>query len=199
MPGYSFLLKNEFKYEWILEFSSYTVEESSASASVLHYSGNLWASVHVWVTVWEIMKITSFESSLLLYFRKLSVSFPLLSSSPWTFNITAHDSYFLCIYKEAFFTHMFLRCCLIINNYDPRWYKHINHSTLNLGITLNEDNNHQIDLKERIKNANKTYFMLQKFFKNENISKKTKIKAQEHNNRQNVNICIRNLNTNKAR
>ena len=33
-----------------------------------------------------------------------------------------------------------------------------------LGIILNEDNNNQIDLQERIKNANKTYFMLQIFF-----------------------------------
>jgi len=32
-----------------------------------------------------------------------------------------------------------------------------------LGVILNVDNNHQIDLKERIKNTNKTYFMLQKF------------------------------------
>ena len=31
-----------------------------------------------------------------------------------------------------------------------------------LGVILNEDNKHQIDLYERIKNANKTYFMLQK-------------------------------------
>jgi hypothetical protein len=44
-----------------------------------------------------------------------------------------------------------------------------------LGVTLNEDNNNQIDLQERIKNANKTYFMLQKFFKNKNISKKLKL------------------------
>ena len=29
-----------------------------------------------------------------------------------------------------------------------------------LGVILNEGNNHQIDLQERIKNANKTYFML---------------------------------------
>ena len=34
-----------------------------------------------------------------------------------------------------------------------------------LGVTLNEDNNNQTDLQERIKNANKTYFMLQKFLK----------------------------------
>jgi hypothetical protein len=33
-----------------------------------------------------------------------------------------------------------------------------------LGVTLNEDNNHQIHLQER-KNANKTYFMLQNFLK----------------------------------
>jgi len=32
-----------------------------------------------------------------------------------------------------------------------------------LGVILNEDNNHQIYLKQRIKNANKTYFMLQNF------------------------------------
>ena len=31
-----------------------------------------------------------------------------------------------------------------------------------IGIILNEDNNNQIDLQEIIKNANKTYFMLQK-------------------------------------
>ena len=34
-----------------------------------------------------------------------------------------------------------------------------------LGVLLNEDNNNQIDLQERIKNANKTYFMLQIFLK----------------------------------
>jgi hypothetical protein len=32
-----------------------------------------------------------------------------------------------------------------------------------LGVILNEDNNHQIHLQERIKNAYKTYFMLQHF------------------------------------
>ena len=32
-----------------------------------------------------------------------------------------------------------------------------------LGVIFNEDNNRQIDLQERIKSANKTYFMLQKF------------------------------------
>jgi len=34
-----------------------------------------------------------------------------------------------------------------------------------LGVILNKDNNDQIDLQERIKDANKTYFMLQKFLK----------------------------------
>ena len=34
-----------------------------------------------------------------------------------------------------------------------------------LGVIFNEDNNNQIDLKERIKNGNKTYFVLQNFFK----------------------------------
>jgi hypothetical protein len=65
-----------------------------------------------------------------------------------------------------------------------------------LGVILNGDNNNQMDLQERIKNANKTYFMLQKFFKNDNI-KETKINTKEHNNRQNVNRWIRNLDTNK--
>ena len=47
-----------------------------------------------------------------------------------------------------------------------------------LGFMLDEDNNKQIDLQERIKNANKTYFMLQKFFKNKNISKKLKLRLK---------------------
>jgi hypothetical protein len=34
-----------------------------------------------------------------------------------------------------------------------------------LGVILNEDNNHQIHLQERIKHANTTYFMLQNFVK----------------------------------
>ena len=51
-----------------------------------------------------------------------------------------------------------------------------------LEVILNEDKNNQIDLQERIKNVNKTYFMLQKFFKNKNI-KKTKTETKEHNNR----------------
>jgi len=44
-----------------------------------------------------------------------------------------------------------------------------------LGVILNEDNNHKIDLQERIKNVNKTYFMPQKLFGNKNISKKLKL------------------------
>ena len=47
-----------------------------------------------------------------------------------------------------------------------------------LGVILNEDNNNQIDLQERIKNANKTYFMLKFFFKNKNISKKLKLRLK---------------------
>ena len=46
-----------------------------------------------------------------------------------------------------------------------------------LGVILHEDNS-QIDLQERIKNASKTYFMLQKFFKNKNISKKLKLRLK---------------------
>ena len=44
-----------------------------------------------------------------------------------------------------------------------------------LGVILNEDNKHRTHLQERIKNTNKTYFMLQNFFKNKNISKKLKL------------------------
>ena len=47
-----------------------------------------------------------------------------------------------------------------------------------LGVIFNEDNNNQIDLQERIKNANRTYFMLQKFVKNKNISKKLKLRLK---------------------
>jgi len=36
-------------------------------------------------------------------------------------------------------------------------------------------------------------------FRNKTISKKTKINTKDHNNRQNFNICIRNLDTNKGR
>jgi hypothetical protein len=44
-----------------------------------------------------------------------------------------------------------------------------------LGVILSEDNKNQIDLQERIKNANKTYLMLRKLFKNKNMSKKLKL------------------------
>jgi len=47
-----------------------------------------------------------------------------------------------------------------------------------LGVILNEDINNQIDLQERTRNANKTYFMLQKFFKNKNIPKKPKLRLK---------------------
>ena len=47
-----------------------------------------------------------------------------------------------------------------------------------LGVILNEDNNNQTDLQERIKNAYKTYFMLQKFFKYKNVSKKLKLRLK---------------------
>jgi hypothetical protein len=47
-----------------------------------------------------------------------------------------------------------------------------------LGVTLNEDNKNQTDLQERIKNANQTYFMLQKLFKNKDISKNLKLRLR---------------------
>jgi len=76
---------------------------------------------------------------------------------------------------------------LIINNYKFERVENFKY----LGVILNEDNKIQINLQERIKNANKTY--LKKHIKD------TKIKTKEHNNRQNFNICIRNLDTNKER
>jgi len=47
-----------------------------------------------------------------------------------------------------------------------------------LGVILSEDNKHQIDFQEKIKNANKTYFLLQKFFRNKNVSKKLKLRLK---------------------
>jgi hypothetical protein len=47
-----------------------------------------------------------------------------------------------------------------------------------LGVILNEDGNNQTDLQERIKNVNKTYFMLQNFFKNKNISNQLKLRLK---------------------
>jgi len=47
-----------------------------------------------------------------------------------------------------------------------------------LGVILNEGNNYQIGLQERIKNANKTYLMVQKLFKIINISKKLKLRLK---------------------
>jgi len=52
-------------------------------------------------------------------------------------------------------------------------------------------------MQERRKNADKTYFMLQKFLEIKVYLKK--IETKEHNNRQNFNIRIRNLDTNKER
>jgi hypothetical protein len=44
-----------------------------------------------------------------------------------------------------------------------------------LGVMINEINNKDFEIQERIKNANKAYFMLQNIFKCKNISKNTKI------------------------
>jgi hypothetical protein len=51
----------------------------------------------------------------------------------------------------------------------------------------------------RIKNANKIHFMPNKFFKSKNIPKQTKRLTKKHNNKQNVNTCIRKLDTNRDR
>ena len=45
-----------------------------------------------------------------------------------------------------------------------------------LGVILHEDSNNQTDLQERIKNGNKTYFMLQNFLKIK--SKKLKLRLK---------------------
>jgi hypothetical protein len=50
---------------------------------------------------------------------------------------------------------------LKIKNYKFKRVKNFKY----LGVILNEDNNHQIQLQERIKNANKTYLILQFFSK----------------------------------
>ena len=47
-----------------------------------------------------------------------------------------------------------------------------------LGVILNEDNSNQNRLARKNKNANKTYFVLQKFFRNKNISKKLKLRLK---------------------
>ena len=47
-----------------------------------------------------------------------------------------------------------------------------------LGIILNEDNNYQTDLQERINNADKTHFMLHNVLKNKNITKKLKLRLK---------------------
>ena len=57
---------------------------------------------------------------------------------------------------------------LTLKNYTFGRVENIN----NLGDKINEDNKHQIVLQERIKIANKIHFMLQKFFRKENISRK---------------------------
>jgi hypothetical protein len=67
-----------------------------------------------------------------------------------------------------------------------------------LGVTLNEDNNNQIDLQERINNVNKTYFMLQNVFKNKNISKKLNLRLK-NTTIDKTNMCIRNLDTKRDR
>jgi len=61
-----------------------------------------------------------------------------------------------------------------------------------LRVILNEDNNNQMNLQDRIKNANKTYLCYRIFLKNRNISKKLKLRLKNT-------ICIRNLDTNKER
>ena len=61
---------------------------------------------------------------------------------------------------------------LKIKNYKFEKVEHFKY----LGVTLNEEN--QTDLQERIKNANNTYFRLQKFFKDKNISKKLKLRLK---------------------
>ena len=48
----------------------------------------------------------------------------------------------------------------------------------NEGINDSVYTTNKIVLQQRIKNANKTYFIVQKFFKNKNISKKLKLRLK---------------------
>jgi hypothetical protein len=57
----------------------------------------------------------------------------------------------------------------------------------NLGVMLNEDNSHPVLFKERMKNANKSYFLLQNFF-NDNPPSQKKNHTKERNNRQNIHV-----------
>jgi hypothetical protein len=68
-----------------------------------------------------------------------------------------------------------------------------------LGVILNENDNNQTDLQERKNSANKTYCMLQILFKNKKKSMKLKLRLKNTLIDQNLNICIRNLDTNKER
>ena len=70
-----------------------------------------------------------------------------------------------------------------------------------LGVILNEDNNNnnQTDLQGRIKMLAKHTLCYKNFFKKYKHIRETKIKTKEHSNGQNVNICIRNWNTNRER
>ena len=55
-----------------------------------------------------------------------------------------------------------------------------------LGVTLNEFNKHKIDVQERIKKANKTYLILQKFFRNKNIFAYKWLLFTTYNKRENI-------------
>ena len=50
------------------------------------------------------------------------------------------------------------------------------HNFKYLAVILNKDNKHQIDLQEKIKTANRTYFMLQKCFRNKSVSRKLRLR-----------------------
>jgi hypothetical protein len=76
------------------------------------------------------------------------------------------------IYDSGKEKHLKKKGLLKIKNYKSERVENCKY----LGIVLNEDNNNQIDLQERMKNANKTYFMPQKFLKNKNISQKLKLR-----------------------
>ena len=67
-----------------------------------------------------------------------------------------------------------------------------------LDVILNEDNNHQMDLQERIKYTNETYLMLQNFFRNKNISKRLKLRLKNTKIYKTLTYAS-NLDTNKER
>jgi hypothetical protein len=68
-----------------------------------------------------------------------------------------------------------------------------------LGIILNEDKSNQMDWRERITNANKTYCVLQKFVKNKNLPRKPKQRLNNTTTDKTLTYGSANWDTNRQR